>query len=189
MSTETPAVSTPLLPYLRPPGWPHLDQVPHHPLVEIEGVPMPAVTYVYTHDAQVRPITHEALLEGGLSVAELAAEATLNLAQRPMELTPQPLADVVGGMIITVTDEFAAEAITCPPLMHAAHDALGTDQIAVALPARGVLLIGDGRPEGHPEILSAWAREVFVDAGPQGLTPQIFVLRLGVPEGIFVPGA
>lgn len=175
-------MSTTLLPYLRPSSWPHLHQVPHHPLLAVEGVDVPYVTYVAT--TQQRVITTELMRSQKLGLDELAEEAMLSLSERAFDLTPRPIVETGGALLISVTDEFAAEAVACPQLMHAAHDALGSERLAAAIPARGVLLIADGRDESSAAILSGWAREIYSEAGDLALTPHLIMLRLGVPEGV-----
>ncbi|MFN3201211.1 MAG: hypothetical protein ACE366_22615 [Bradymonadia bacterium] len=177
-----------VLPYLRPATWPHLNQVPHHPLAQVDGIDVPMVTYVAQGpDGTRQVITLEAMAQGGIEIDDLAAEGTLALSRLALDFTPKPLVETGGTLLISLADECAAEAVGCPPLMHAAHEALGTERLAAALPARGVLMLGDGRDENATAVLSQWAYEIYTEAGPAGLTPHLLMLRLGIPEGVLYP--
>lgn len=180
-----------LLPVLQPSSWEGWDVAVCRPLFGDDGPPLPGIPVVgFAYDAAegMHPILLDDLTDEE-SPLSLEIAARNNLAPLAIEWEARSSGDEDTPSALIGRHPFAAELILSPRHMTEAQERLGTEGVAVAIPARGMIAVQDAFPADIDDLLGLlqWTHYVHEDAGEYGLSPRVFLVTDGEVKAVIQP--
>lgn len=172
-----------LVPVLKPAEWEPEDTFARRALGRHDA---PWIAYGWDFPTHFRFLRTDELPGLGLAPHTVHARAVQNLSARSLALTEVPVGHSDSGVWVLGVEgvTYADAAVLDPLLMRRAATRLGTELLAAVTPARGLILLGDGRNRLHVAALESVAAEVFTRADRPPITDGIWLLVDGEVVGV-----
>ncbi|MBX3155993.1 MAG: hypothetical protein KF773_08335 [Deltaproteobacteria bacterium] len=171
-----------VMPSLRAPDAVELDEAMWSPLFEDAPDGLPVIVYGLDGENTFMMLRDES---SGRPLDELRRDALANLATEDVELELVRAGDLT--LAVVSGSFYAAEKLLDPALMQRIARELDAELLAVAMPARGVLLATSAMQPGLAELVLLVA-DRYADAGGRAISPAVLLVADGDIVG-FVDGS